>query len=202
MRAKKSDLRLGGGYRPRELRIRLYGEVLKLREQGLGYKRIQGLIERKYGERLSLAVISHWVRGIHSPLNGRRIPSIEYLKPSRELSYIIGSVFGDGCVVEVKKNGRDNAFVSLRAKDGDFVREFARCLGIVLDRKPPKIHYIQSRQQYHMHVSNKTLFELLRGKELDKVRSFIEYSDGCKAAFLRGLSDAEGCSKNTLHGLI
>jgi hypothetical protein len=47
------------------------------------------------GVRLSKSSISEWLRGIHNPYNGRRIPSLELLKPSEELAYVIGVKVGD-----------------------------------------------------------------------------------------------------------
>lgn len=183
------DLMARGSYRPRELRIKIYREILQLRERGLGYKRIRKIIEEKYGERLSLATICEWVGGIHSPLNGRKIPSMDYLQPSGELAYIIGARFGDGTVVRMRKKrkGYNETRVVLSVKDREFVEEFARCLGVVLGREPPKIRYVPIQQRYHASVRNKTLFELLHKCHLDKVRPFIEHCDECKAKFLRGV---------------
>ena len=80
---------------PRELRIKLYG-VVALRRGGLTYRGIIGEVWRRYGVRLSKSSISEWLRGIHNPYNGRRIPSLELLKPSEELAYVIGVKVGDG----------------------------------------------------------------------------------------------------------
>jgi len=54
------------------------------------------MIKQEYGISLSKSHISGWVRGVHSPYNGRRIPSPELLEPSEALAYIIGVVCGDG----------------------------------------------------------------------------------------------------------
>jgi hypothetical protein len=81
---------------PRELRIKLYDEVNRLRVNGLTYNKIIEEIQRRYGVRLSKSHISYWMRGIHNPYNGRYIPSIEFLRPSEELAYVIGVKIGDG----------------------------------------------------------------------------------------------------------
>ena len=85
-----------GRYLPRELRIKLYGDVVALRRGGLTYKGIIGEVWRRYGVVLSKSHISYWIRGVHNPYNGRRIPSLKLLKPSEELAYVIGVVLGDG----------------------------------------------------------------------------------------------------------
>jgi hypothetical protein len=77
-------------YLPRELRIKLYDEVKRLRRDGLRYSEIIEDIQRRYGVTLSKSHISYWTSGIHDPYNGRYIPSIEFLEPSEELAYVIG----------------------------------------------------------------------------------------------------------------
>ena len=83
-------------YLPRELRIKLYNDVVALRRGGLTYRAIIGEVWRRYGARISKSHISYWLRGVHSPYNGRLIPSLELLKPSEELAYVIGVKVGDG----------------------------------------------------------------------------------------------------------
>jgi intein-encoded DNA endonuclease-like protein len=83
-------------YLPRGLRIKLYDDVVALRRCGLTYGGIVEEARRRYGVRLSKSHISYWIRGVHSPYNGRRIPSMELLEPSEALAYIIGAILGDG----------------------------------------------------------------------------------------------------------
>jgi intein-encoded DNA endonuclease-like protein len=87
-----------GRYLPRELRIKLYNDVVALRRGGLTYKGIIGEVWRRYGVRLFKSHISYWLRGIHNPYNGRRLPSLEILEPSEDLAYVIGVKVGDGYV--------------------------------------------------------------------------------------------------------
>lgn len=184
---------LGRGYRLRSLKIKMYIDVLRLRKQGHGYEKIRRDIEKIYGERLSIATISYWIRGICSPYNGRRILFIEFLQPSKELAYIIGVVMGDGFPTLSKKKKRYNdVFVMLRAIDLEFIEEFARCLGVVLGREPPKVRYIKSENRYVISVMDEALFELLYGRSINKIKPFVEYCDECKAMFLRGFFDSEG----------
>jgi intein-encoded DNA endonuclease-like protein len=63
-----------GRYLPRELRIKLYNDVVALRRRGLTYREIIGEVWRRYGVRISTVHISLWLRGVHSPYNGRLIP--------------------------------------------------------------------------------------------------------------------------------
>jgi hypothetical protein len=83
-------------YLLRDLRIRLFDEVNRLRRDGLTYKEIIEAIWRRYGVRLSKSHISYWIHRTHSPYNGRYMPSTELLRPSEELAYVIGVKVGDG----------------------------------------------------------------------------------------------------------
>ncbi|MEM4180523.1 MAG: hypothetical protein QXW50_02400 [Nitrososphaerota archaeon] len=70
---------------------------------GHSYKKIIREIEKIYGVRLRKSQVSEWLRGIHSPFNGCRIPSMDFLEKSPELTYIMGVVSGDGWVVRKRK---------------------------------------------------------------------------------------------------
>ncbi|MDT7877870.1 MAG: hypothetical protein RQ862_04870, partial [Candidatus Caldarchaeales archaeon] len=122
---------------PRELRIKLYDDAVALRRGGLTYKGIIEEIYRRYGVRLFKSHISYWLRGVHSPYNGRRIPSLELLNPSEELAYVIGVKVGDGYTYRRRRTikGYNDVWIGLKAKDKEFVEEFARCLAKVLGRK-------------------------------------------------------------------
>jgi intein-encoded DNA endonuclease-like protein len=76
----------------------LYDDVVALRRGGLMYRGIIEEVWRRYGVRISKSSISEWLRGVHSQYNGKRIPSLELLEPSEELTYVIGVVCGDGYV--------------------------------------------------------------------------------------------------------
>lgn len=195
-------------HRPRDLNIQLYHEVLRLREMGLGIKRIIKEIERTHGERLSKSSISYWIRGIHTPLQDgkgkpdspaprsyRRFASVEELKPSPDLAYVIGVVFGDGSAfVTHTKSGERRPLITLRVRDRDFVEAFARALGRVLNRHhPPVREQTVNGKTFHLvRVQDATLAELLAGRDIERIRRFVEHDDACRAAFLRGFFDSEG----------
>jgi intein-encoded DNA endonuclease-like protein len=174
---------------PRELRIKAYNDVHKLRKHGLSHTKIRKEIYRKYGVRISLSTISYWTRGIHSPYNGRRIPSLELLKPSEDLGYVIGVRLGDGYT---RRTGYDQYFIGLRAKDIEFVEKFSMCLGNVLGREP--IRPWKDERRYVVETKSKTLYELLKKPvDLKRIKKHVEHCKKCTTAFLRGLFDSEGC---------
>jgi len=175
---------------PRELRIKMYNDVHKLRKRGLSYTEIRKEIYRKYGIWIDTSTISRWLRGVCTPYNGRRIPSLELLKPSEDLGYVIGVCLGDGYTSE--NNVLDGYVIGLQAKDIEFVEKFGRCLGNVLGRKP--IRPRKYAGTYVAEATSKTLYELLKKPvDLKRIKKYVEHCKKCTAAFLRGLFDSEGC---------
>jgi intein-encoded DNA endonuclease-like protein len=183
-------------YLPRGLRIKLYDDVVALRRCGLTYGEIVEDARRRYGVRLSKPHISYWIRGVHSPYNGRRIPSVELLEPSEALAYIIGAVLGDG-YPKIKRRfrkGYRHTIIRFEAVDKEFVEEVARCVAIVFNRPPPKLKIRKGTRKYYIEVESKTLYELLKKPvDLERLRKYIEHCEKCMAAFHRGFFDAEGC---------
>jgi intein-encoded DNA endonuclease-like protein len=178
-----------GRYLPRELRIKLYNDVVALRRGGLTYKGIIGEVWRRYGVRLFKSHISYWLRGIHNPYNGRRLPILEILEPSEDLAYVISVLCGDG---HAKAKKGYHYVIYLEAKDREFVEELAIRVGRVLNRPPPKVK-VNSDGRYYVEVKSKTLYELLK-KPIDLVglRKYIEHCEKCVGMFLRGFFDSEG----------
>jgi intein-encoded DNA endonuclease-like protein len=184
-----------GRYLPRELRIKLYNDVVALRRGGLTHRGIVEEVYRRYGVRISKSHISYWLRGIHNPYNGRRAPSLEMLEPSEELAYVVGVVLGDGYVGKKSRvrKGYNEVMIGLEAKDKEFVEEFGRCLAKVLGRKQKRLRFRDDVGKYAVEVGSKTLYELLRKPvDLERLKKYIEHCDRCVAAFLRGFADSEG----------
>jgi intein-encoded DNA endonuclease-like protein len=184
---------------PRELRIKLYDEAKKLRRNGLTYSEIIEETWRRYGVRLTRSHVSYWIRGIHNPYNGRYIPSIEFLKPSEELAYVIGVKLGDGYTSRKKRaiKGYNNVTIGLKVNDREFAEEFGRCLVEVLGRRPIKPRYRNGVGKYVIEVRSQTLYELLKKPvDLARLKKYIEHCKRCMAAFLRGFADSEGCVDN------
>jgi intein-encoded DNA endonuclease-like protein len=189
-------------YLPRELRIKLFDEVNRLRRNGLTYIEIIEEIQRMYGVRLSKSHISHWLRRIHNPYNGRYIPSIEFLRPSEELAYVIGAKLGDGYVTKGGQliKGYNKVRIGLKVKDREFAEEFGRCLAKILGRRPIKSRYRKSLRRYAIEVHSQTLYELLKKPvDLNRLKKYIEHCERCTAAFLRGFADSEGSVNNRGH---
>jgi intein-encoded DNA endonuclease-like protein len=161
------------------------------------YRGIIGEVWRRYGVRISESSISEWLRGVHNPYNGRRIPSLELLKPSEELAYMIGVVLGDGCAYRKRRaiKGYRDVVVGLKAMDREFVEEFAKCLAKVLGRKQIRPRFRDDVGKYVVEVKSKTLYELLKKPvDLHRLKKYIEHCEKCVAAFIRGFADSERCA--------
>jgi intein-encoded DNA endonuclease-like protein len=134
---------------------------------------------------------------VHSPYNGRRISSLELLKPSEELAYMIGVVLGDGCAYRKRRaiKGYRDVVVGLKAMDREFVEEFAKCLAKVLGRKQIRPRFRDDVGKYVVEVGSKTLYELLKKPvDLHRLKKYIEHCEKCVAAFIRGFADSERCA--------
>jgi len=189
-----SDGRKRREYRSGELRIKLRDRVIELRQQGRSYNEIRAIIKQEYGIVLSKSHVSYWTRGIHSPYNGRRIPSLELLEPSEDLAYVIGVLCGDGSAWEKSRmhKGYRRVVIYLEAKDKEFVEEFAIRIGRVLNRPPPRVR-VKSTGYYYVEVESRTLYELCKKPiDIEKIRRFVEHCERCMAMFLRGFFDSEG----------
>jgi intein-encoded DNA endonuclease-like protein len=176
-------------YLQREIRIKLFDEVNRLRRDGLTYGKIIEEIWQRYGVRLTRSHVSYWIRGLHSPYNGRYVPSIELLRPSEKLAYVIGVNVGDGYT------NYSDVRIGLKVKDREFATEFGRCLAKVLGRGPikPRYIYINDVGLYAVEVHSQTLYELLKKPvDFNKLKKYIEHCKRCMAAFLRGFADSEG----------
>jgi len=117
------------------------------------------------------------------------------LKPSEELAYVIGVVCGDGYVRMKRRvrKGYNYVWIGLKAKDKEFVEEFARCLAKVLGRRQIRPRFRDDVGKYVVEVRSQTLHELLRKPVgLDRLKKYIERCERCVAAFLRGFADSEG----------
>jgi intein-encoded DNA endonuclease-like protein len=159
------------------------------------YRGIIGEVWRRYGVRISESSISEWLRGVHSPYNGRRIPSLELLKPSEELAYVIGVKVGDGYVGKKSRvrKGYNDVMIGLKAGDGEFVEGFGRCLAKVIVRRQIRSRFRDDVGKYVVEVGSKTLYELLKKPVgLDRLKKYIERCERCVAAFIRGFADSEG----------
>ena len=181
-----------GPYLPRELRIRIYEDVLELRKQGLSYNKIINEMKRRYGITLGLSIVSYWCRGLRSPY--RDGTKLTHLTFSEDLAYVIGAVLGDGTVFKMSnpppKYGAAY-IIKLAVKDKEFADEFARRLATIIGRIP-KLRLV--RGKWTVEAACKALYELLLKKpkiNIEKIQPYVQHCKVCIGAFLRGFFDSE-----------
>ena len=77
---------------PLDLRLELYEEDLRLRNEYLGYGKIISEIKERYKVTLAKGTISGWVAGTSTPFKAGHV---FYPNPTPELAYAIGVKTGD-----------------------------------------------------------------------------------------------------------
>ncbi|MCR4335734.1 MAG: hypothetical protein NUV57_04310 [archaeon] len=140
----------------------LYREVLDLKNQGLGYKKIIKKFKEEKQVKLSLGTLSYWFNNDVKMIGGENyfIP-----EPSPELAYILGVMFGDGSLIFNDK--RKEYVLKLEAIDKDFVEKFSRCSSKLLKKeryfavcyKKPRSGHSAT---YSVQVRSKKLFNFVK----------------------------------------
>jgi len=181
--------------RPTIEREELYRLVLNLRREGLSYGAIIRRVETERHVRLGKSHVSDWISGKHRPFGYVRAfdPT-----PRAELGYVVGVSLGDG---STSSNRNHSHMIKLTVIDREFAAEFARCLGLLLNRGPPLVKWRETTRSWHTQVSSLLLQKFLR-QSLDKLKSTVEFSSECTAAFLRGFFDSEGWLYHSQLGVV
>ena len=172
--------------------MKIYREALRLHAEGYGCKMIARILS------VSPSTVGDWIKGRYSPYGPRppELPPPRHkpgpkpveLKPTPELAYVIGAVLGDGYA---SRRGYSFA-ITLRAKDREFVEEFARFMSNVLGGRV-RVALERSRGRFYAGAYSRALYEVLKKPpQINKLRPYIEHCTNCTAAFIRGFADAEG----------
>lgn len=155
---------------PLEERVRLYNEAINLREK---FKWGRVLIGRKIG--VSPNVVGNW---IHKGVKPMTKYNMFEPKPSKELSYVIGVIFGDGSITRT-------GYIHLSAMDKDFVNRFAFCLTKILNKNCP---VRESKGVPYVWIGCRLFCDFMRNG-LEYLKPFIEKFP---KDFIQGLADSEG----------
>jgi len=172
---------------PHDLRLELYKRVKELHNQGIGYRKIQKIIENEFGVWISRSNISYWVRGLHSPLNE------PYNKPdfSRpEMAWIAGMYMGDGSI-KITKDGRT---FTLKVMDRELVEEAASKLATIMRREKPYAVGRFSDGRYYVEVQSRELVDHLLDRE-----NVLAYLKRMPREFIRAFFDCEGYVLGTVN---
>ncbi|MFH1234236.1 MAG: LAGLIDADG family homing endonuclease [Candidatus Diapherotrites archaeon] len=168
-----------------------------LRKEGFGYKRIIKQVKQEDNICLRLSTLSYWSNRDVELLGGQNWFEE---KPSRELAYLIGVMFGDGSITHNAK--KQEYVIQLESIDRDFAEKFSHCISIVLKKKRDYAVCEDKRGPiYATHTRSKQLYSFFKSikEDFPKAKPFIEEYP---AEFIQGLADSEGgpaiSSKNTL----
>lgn len=160
---------------PPNKRILIYDRAKELLDGGFNREEVAETLD------VSEFTIRHWQIGDRHPERAFKIPN---LKPSRELSYILGVYYGDGYVSKYGKWHR----IGLWTIDREFAEEFSHCLSKVVRKESNPIRLSPRNNQYRTHLSNVMLYNFLK-RPLNSHRKLIgEFP----VDFLRGFFDSEG----------
>jgi len=157
---------------PVEKRQELYKKAKELHNIGIGYVKASKLLN------LSRWTLANWTTRNQNPLSNMRLAN---LKPSKELSYIVGVMQGDGSYFKTSTN---ICRIALACKDLEFIKYYLTCLQKVLNRKFP--FWEERNNFYKTQAGSKHLYEFLVFKSwLNLVHKFPR-------EFIRGFLDSEG----------
>ncbi|MBI4044499.1 MAG: hypothetical protein HY392_02225, partial [Candidatus Diapherotrites archaeon] len=170
--------------------VLLFSKVFDLKKQGLGYKRIINKVKLEDNVRLALGTLSYWFNNDVKMIGGENYFEA---KPSPELSYILGVMFGDGSAICDKSN--QDYYLRLQVKDKDFAEKFSEYGAKILGKEKPfaviKAIPKHFSPLYSTQVRSKQLYNFVKEikQDFEKAKPFIEEFP---AEFVRGLADSEG----------
>jgi len=158
-------------------------EVSALLSEGKGYKKIRRIFTQQ-GIKLSLGTLSYWCN-----IETKRLRKNSFTaKPSKELAYFIGVLFGDGCASIDKKN--HDYCLQLSSIDKEFVEKFSICVSKLLGKeKNYPVH--RSKHIFTANIRSKELYQFVKEikNDFEKAKPFIESGP---VEFIQGLADSEG----------
>jgi intein-encoded DNA endonuclease-like protein len=172
---------------PEEQRA-VFEKFLGLRKEGLGYKRIIKQVKQEDNICLQLSTLSYWSNKGVELLGGKNWFEE---KPSRELAYLIGVMFGDGTLSFSEK--KQDYGIRLESIDLDFAEKFSHCISLILKKKKDyAVCKVTRGPIYSTHARSKQLYSFFKSLKGDfsKAKPFIEEYP---SEFIQGLADSEGC---------
>ncbi len=167
---------------PIEERKRLRRKALMLRKEGVPITKIANILG------ISKGALEGWIYKNANPDNLFHHPK---LHPSKELSYILGVLYGDGCVTYA---GKSTYVIKLRTVNPAFASKFKKALEeiglnarIDIERKSKKNP--RFRDMYVVRAFSKIFYLWYKSLTLDTLRGIIR---GYEIYFLQGFYESEG----------
>jgi|SRR3989344_3210283 len=178
-----------------QTRVEAYNLMKELKEKGILRKEILELVTKKYG--ISKRRIYDWYAGRDTPwlLRDRG----EFLEFKKELFYILGALFGDGCIYYWKGIYQVKIY-----GEKEFISKCATKLSLCLKKKINGYFYKSyfnkhGTDLWYIQTGHKKLFNLFKSvrTNFDEVLDLIKEGDYKENSlhFIEGFFDAEGCVK-------
>ena len=174
----------------------IFKRVFELSDQHFSYKKIIKQIAKEFDVKLNLSNLSYWFNHDVKLFGGQNHFD---QKPSKELAYVFGVMFGDGNIFfhESKKD----YIIGLGAIDRDFVEYFSRCISKVLNKETNYVvvRYKQKAMDsfmYSARARSKELYYFIKElkEDFEKVKPF---ANAYPKEFIQGVADSEGCPSIT-----
>jgi DNA endonuclease len=167
-------------------------KVIELSWEDFGYKKIIQKVADDFSVKLGKGLLSYWFNNDVKLFGGQNKFEI---KPSKELAYVIGVIFGDGNLFHHKS--KSDYIIRLDAIDKDFVETFSSCVSKVLNKERNYVVMPTTRKSmdsimYSTRARSKQLYYFLKELKADfeKIKPFaLAYPK----EFIQGLADSEGC---------
>jgi len=160
-------------------------QVCEMLANGLGYKRIRKKLQEQ-DLSLSMGALSYWCN-----TETKRLRKNSFIStPSKELSYFVGVMFGDGCATKDQKN--HDYCLMLGTIDKDFAQHFSFCVTKLLNKTKEYPVHSGKNNMHWVNIRSKELHQFVKEIKTDfkKAKPFIEKFP---ADFIQGLADSEGC---------
>ncbi|MBE8539411.1 LAGLIDADG family homing endonuclease [Geoglobus acetivorans] len=143
--------------------------------------------------RCSATTIRQYLKKYHIPLRELGGVADVNLKPSKELAYILGVIFGDGYVGHTKKYG--DRFIQLKVIDKQFADEFVvnlRRIGLKPYMKTIKPKKPNWKKIYYVRARSKQFYEWYKSLDLKTIETEYLINDDFRKEFIRGFYESEG----------
>ena len=163
----------------------VYALVRKLFLEGKGFKKVKKILLVE-GIGISQGALSYWRN--HKTTHLRK--NTFDLRPSKELSYFMGVMFGDGSATGHAKN--HDYCLRLDSIDKEFVEKFCSSISVLLNKKKRYPFCRLKDGMYSTNIRSKDLNQFVKAAKVDfeKAKLFIEVFP---VDFIQGLADSEGC---------
>jgi len=156
----------------------IYKEVLRLRAEKIGHKKMFQHLKKKYKFTPSITTIRDWIKRRNNP--------VRKLDTGSNFAYSLMALLGDGGICFNKCS------IQFKTRDEEFATKLADALAKSLKRgKPYKVSYLPKEESFRIALSNRRIYELLREAKNDPEKIY-QYLCLFPADACRGFFDAEG----------